>query len=412
MGRLCVSLPVHEQPLVVFDQLENFRAFLPDDTQIVLHLSRSLGVDPADVAPLLPEGVYVNPRSHESAWGDIAFIHNDNLKFAYASLEPFDHVVLHASNDMYVRPGAEAYISSAVAGTHDLRTSDAMSWAEGAVGHRDPTLRAMVSDAGGDPDAIFAGQVEGSFYDAELFREMLSIIDRHWTPGTGERFPREELFYPTLAHALCPSGPFVTPLLLSDAPVGALPISPAMIAGLIDGTYAENPAPGPATVYDFSQLYAVKRVPRSLHDPLRTYIRALSHATGRRLRTPPPFSARGFIGLALGTDIARDPALLSSWLSTFTADDDATLAILLDPSDEPLATTVIRAARQAGSEAPGAADLILATASPGTFEEAALRYAINVVLLPDDTPSPPPWLDAVPRFSPASASHLRFMMSV
>lgn len=408
--RLCVSIPVHEQPLVILDQLENFRAFLPADTQIVLHLSQALGVEPAAVGPLLPDGVYVNPRSHATAWGDIALLHNDNVRFAYDTLEPFDYVLLHASNDMYIRPGAEGYVPGAQAGVHDLPTSADMDWFHGPIAHRDPVLRAMLADAGGD--RVLGGQVEGSFFAADLFRDMLEIMERRWAPGAGEAYAREEIFYPTLAGALA-TGPLVNPLLFSDTPAARQNVTPALIAGLIDGTYAEDPdrpdrGTGATRMYDFDHLYAVKRVARVLHEPNRVFIRALTSATGRRLRIDPPFEARRFVGLALGTDVASDPSLIRAWLGVFGAGDDATLAIHVDPYDRALADAVVAAAAEAGSETPDAGDLTLVTGLAGSFDEAALRYAVDVLWRPDDAETPA-WLNAIPLFGPASAGHLPFM---
>jgi hypothetical protein len=408
--RLLVSIPVHEQPPVVLDQVENLRAFLPADTQVVLHLSRALGVDPAEVAPLLPEGVHVNPVSHATAWGDIALLHNANVRFAFDALEPFDHVLLHASNDMYIKAGAEAHVAGAQAGVHDLVCSPDMDWLHGPVAVRDPVLAAMLADAGGGP--VLGGQVEGSFFGADLFAAMLEIMERRWSPGEGEAYTREEVFYPTLAGALA-TGRVVEPIVFSDASAFRQDVSPAIVAGLIDGTYREDPdrpdrGTGASRMYDFDHLYAVKRVGRTLHDPQRMLIRGLAHARGRRLRVAPPFSARGFVGLTWGSDVIADPALLRAWMDVFGADDDVTLAIHLDPGAVALTEAVVAAVADAGGDEPGGADLALVTTWPGSFADAALRHAVDVVFRPDDAETPK-WLDVVPRLGPGAAGHLRFL---
>jgi hypothetical protein len=285
-----------------------------------------------------------------------------------------------------------------------------MDWHHGPIGHRDPVLRAMLADVGGD--AILGGQVEGSFFAADLFREMLEVMERHWRPGEGEPYAREEIFYPTLAAHLA-TGPIINPLLFADTPAARQSVSPTLIAGLIDGSYAEDPArpdrgTGRTRMYDFDHLYAVKRVDRTLHDPNRTFIRALGRATGRRLRIDPPFEAGDFVGLAFGTDVVSDLALIPSWLSEFAAEDDATLAILVDPADAGHVDAVVAAAAIGGSEAPGAGDLALVAAPAGSFAEATLRWAINVLWRTDGAETPA-WLDAVPLFGPASRGHLPLM---
>ncbi|MBM3268774.1 MAG: hypothetical protein FJZ01_14125, partial [Candidatus Sericytochromatia bacterium] len=45
--RLAISIPVHEQPAVVLDQIANIRHFAPD-ALVVLHVSRNFEVRSAE----------------------------------------------------------------------------------------------------------------------------------------------------------------------------------------------------------------------------------------------------------------------------------------------------------------------------------------------------------------------------
>jgi hypothetical protein len=392
--RICVSLPVHEQPAVIFDQVENLRSFFGPDTLVVLHLSRSLGVDPADLAPLLPDGVHVNPRSHATEWGDIAHLHFDNLRYAYDELDPFDHVLLNASNDLYVRRGAPERIASAQWASHRNALTPDYPWAQAAPAHRDAMLAAILADLGDDA-TIFGSQVEGTFFAADLFREMLERIERRFRRGEGEHYAREEIYFPTLAAHLCPETPADPLIYVADFCNGPA-VSPAVIFGLADGTFAH----GAGT------HYGVKRVARRLHDPNRQLIRAVSRGGGpRRLTLNPGFPAKGFIVLAFAADILNEPSLIRTWHATFDAGDDATLAVFLSEREARMLPTLIDLLQDGGTAAPGAADIALITAMPDSFEQAALRWAAHALLRPADAPTPA-LFDDLPIFGPANAGEL------
>jgi hypothetical protein len=399
--RLCVSIPVHEQPAVILDEVENLRAFLGAETQIVLHLSASMELDPAEVQPLLPEGVYANPVSHRTAWGDIGYLHIENLRFAYAHLDPFDHVLLQASNDLYIRPGAPAVIAAHQAGYHARPVTAETAWAQAGPAHRDPRLAAMLADLGGGHGVVGA-QVEGSYYAADLFAEVLERIGRHYqgpSPGD-EAYAREEVYFSTVATPLL-TGPRGEHLVYADGLTTGPDVSPAVIFAIFEGVLA-----GEWTEED---LYAVKRVPRELHHPHRDLIRGLTRAQRpRRLAVPRTFEAKAFLTVALATDLVRDPSLVAAWHATFTDQDDASLVVALDPADEWLLPELVDALHAGGTGGPGAADVVLDTVAPGTFAEASLRANAHVVLRPAGEVAPPVLDDAL-LIRPEQAGELRYL---
>ncbi|MCW2994086.1 MAG: hypothetical protein JWQ18_1581 [Conexibacter sp.] len=398
--RLCVSLPVHEQPAVVLDQVENLRSFLGAQTQVVLHLSASMALDPAQLAPLLPDGVHVNPRSHVTQWGDIAHLHLDNLRFAYDHLEPFDHVVLHASNDLYVRPGAPERVAATQAGYRLMPFAADTGWAQAGPAYRDPHLAAIVAGLGGDGQ-LYGGQVEGTFYAADLFAEMLERIARHYTgPRPGDEvYNREEVYFHTLAEHLR-TGERGAHLVYADVLTRGPAVSPGTIYALLDGTLAGG--------YVMDDPYAVKRVPRELHHPNRDLIRALSRANGPRLAPPRSFEAKSFVALALAADVLTDTTLIPAWHATFGAADDATLALLLLEDQEWTLPSLVDALDAGGTGAPDSADVVLVTARGGSFEEASLRYTAHAMLRPAGLLAPP-LFDDLPVLSPDRASELPYL---
>ncbi|MCW3004577.1 MAG: hypothetical protein JWQ20_3875 [Conexibacter sp.] len=67
--------------------------------------------------------------------------------------------------------------------------------------------------------------------------------------------------------------------------------------------------------------------------------------------------------------------------------------------------TLIDVVEDAGTAAPGAGDIALITATPGSFDEAALRWSTHALLRPADAPTPPLFGD-LPIFGPANAGEL------
>jgi hypothetical protein len=354
------------------------------------------------VQPLLPEGVHVNPVSYATTWGDIAHLHLSNLAFAYDNLEPFDHVVLHASNDLYVRQGAPEHIARTRAGFARRLVRPDQAWAQAAPACRDPQLAAVLADLG--VSEIYGGQVEGSFYEAGLFREMLDRIGRHFDgTGGGEVYNREEIYFPTLARHLMdgePGGQVVFVDVLARGPE----VSPAVIYGVLDGSLAG--------VWIGEDLYAVKRVPRVIDHPNRVLIRGMTRtvAGGRRLPVPRTFAGKAFVALAFAVDVLTDGSVVRAWHDAFGPDDDATLAILLDESDGFALPELVDALEAAGTTGPDAADVVLVTTREGSFEEASLRWTTDAVLRPEGAQAPPLYDDR-PIYAPERAGELRFLMA-
>jgi hypothetical protein len=401
--RLCVSLPVHEQPAVILDQVENLRAFLGPQTQVVVHLSASMGLDPAAVQPLLPDGVHANPVSYETAWGDVGYVHLSNLRFAYDHLDPFDYVVLQASNDLYVRAGAPAQIARHQAAYGYIEVGPDTAWAQGPPALRDRQLAAIVADLGPD-GRILGGQVEGSYYAADLFREVLERIDRHYTgPGEGERYVREEVYFPTVADALL-TGPRGNQLIYADSLTRGPAVSPAVVYALREGMLAG--------AWTQESLFGVKRVPRVLHDPVRDLVRAIARTEGAapRLAVPRPFAAKTLLVATPAEDVLTDPTLIPAWHATFTAQDDATLVIVMRPENAWELDLLVRVVQDGGTGAADAADVVLDIQAEGSFAEASLRHNAHAVLRPRGQGTPPVLDDAL-LFATDQADELRYVLA-
>jgi len=266
--KVCVSIPVHECADVANDQIRNIRAAYGGDAIVVLH--RSMHYRPPekvygarDYNLYDKEGVFVNPASLPTEYHHgLVHVHNANFRYA-ASVAEFDVFVLHASNDLYVRKGAASHVASVrnACMLREVRLPSWWGWSEAALS--DPELREIMRYMG--LDTVYSTQPEGIFFEKDVFREMVSIIDRRFEYGRGPRLPREELYYSTLAPKLADSLS-ETPLVWSEVTVG----------GTIDRDVVRrirNQKPTPSETYDLRQIYAVKRVERDYDDPLRRWIR-------------------------------------------------------------------------------------------------------------------------------------------
>jgi hypothetical protein len=366
MARLCISIPVHEQLIVVFDQIDNLRAFLPADTIIVLHVSQSF-CDAQVVANMMPEGVYVNPTQLQTEWGDVMPQHHSNFRFI-REIETFDYFVIHASNDMFVLPGAAEYIATADMGVqqHHLQPP---------VEHE--PLRRMATDIGAG--GIFHSQTEGTWYRSDLFAEMVEIIDKYWPANSDMKAP-EEYFYPTIASTLDASMTLPYIHVETHFEYASHLVSPGLINAIRHRRFYQNIQNNVAYYaalkgedltasheVDYQNVFAVKRIPREYWHAFRVQVRAITREQQpKRLRFP----VRGtepaaFQILTFSGEAIADETLLRGYRNVFSADDDVLLLVWVQES-------------LAGDELP---KLLEASTKAGLDDVDAPR--VEAVVLPD-----------------------------
>lgn len=276
--KICISIPVHERPDVIYDQIVNMKKFLgTQNVAFVLHISKSYK-EPWLKLPFRKyhyeniENVFINPTSFPTQKGNLVHIHNSNFKFAKQEI-PFDYFCLHASNDMYVRKGGDSYIQEKEYGIHQAPTSPEMPWKQAIHAHQDRDLLKMMRHL--KIETIYGTQPEGIFFTSELFEEMQTVIDQFYSFENSTFYCREEIYYSTLIQK------WVTkvhpPLLYSE--LCRKKVSEKLIEEINRGNLKEpetdHNGVGQYKLYDFSNLYAVKRVPRKYSHPLRRQIRSL-----------------------------------------------------------------------------------------------------------------------------------------
>jgi len=272
----CVSIPVHEEPKVILDQVLNIFKFLGDKTLVVLHLSKGFdfkGILNKDFSFLALDNVAINPFKLPTARGNLVHIHNSNFKFAKTNFD-FDFFLLHASNDMYVKHGGGGYIISVKNGINQQPTSKELNWKQSKMAHEDIELKNIMKHLGCDD--IFGTQPEGLFFQKEVFNEMVDVIDKFFMFGRNEHYCREEIYYSTIIKKF--TNDIATPLLYSE--LCRKKIDFKLINSINQGNYKEEEIDdngiGKYKLYDFDNIYAVKRINRKYNDGLRKQIRSLN----------------------------------------------------------------------------------------------------------------------------------------
>lgn len=198
--KIVVSIPVHEKKDVVIDQIENIKRYIYKPI-IVLHISKEFynneGGNFQEIEEL--EDVYINSIHYSVGWGNIAHVHISNFNYI-SNITDFDYFLLHASNDMYIKPQIEDYIKQYDAGfcRRILRYEKTMWW-PCQKAHEDLFLKEIMQDHG--IDEIVATQVEGSFYKKKIFEKIINYIGIEDISGD-EIYTKEEIYFSTIAYAL------------------------------------------------------------------------------------------------------------------------------------------------------------------------------------------------------------------
>ncbi|MDM9645101.1 hypothetical protein [Rhizobium sp. S163] len=280
MTNVLFSLPVHEMPAIVRDQIENINYFCPGAT-IVIHIS-------AGAAALEDEfrrqcdfpNVLINPSSYETRWNEGIFhTHVSNYLYALERGVAFDRIVLLSSNELLVKPGLAEYMSKFAMGSHVQIYDLAADWG----GFRtdvasDRSVRKFVASLG--LTSYFAGQAEGQFFNERIFARIVRVFVENF-PMAPCGFNSEEVIPPTVAASLSMAGVnYAHPITFCDYST-AIRMTPELIDQIRAGkgaVYAQrvprsmrSPHIGVST---FEGIFSVKRVPREDCE-LRRYVRGL-----------------------------------------------------------------------------------------------------------------------------------------
>ena len=193
---LYISIPVHEKPEVIVNQMQNFARYLPE-AKVVLHVSKDAKFSVNELEDILKKAnishALVNPTQVETKWGSIIQAHLANIRYIIQQGDA-EKVIFHSSNDMLIMDGLSEYLQDKKNIFHLRKcTSDSLWWVS----------RKAVKDfsvSGFFKDKLYASQIEGSMYDISLLKSLVHNIDNRDLILDSEFFyPREEVIFSSFA---------------------------------------------------------------------------------------------------------------------------------------------------------------------------------------------------------------------
>lgn len=198
MTKILFSLPVHERPDIVKNQIENINYFCPD-SKIIIHVSAgSLALLDEFKRNCQFDNVMINPQSLPTIWSaGIMHTHVSNFLYALEQKIDFDYVVITSSNELFVRHGLEDYISKYEIGSQTEVYDTATDWGvfREDFFKRDDMQNFMKAL---NLPTFFGGQTEGQFATRNAFMQVAKVYTDNFAFGP-IGFPIEEVVLPTVA---------------------------------------------------------------------------------------------------------------------------------------------------------------------------------------------------------------------
>jgi len=279
------SLPVHESMDVIVDTVKNINKYSPEN-YIIIHVNPDFIEFAAKKLESFPN-VFINPEQLSFSWGQsLLAIHSSNFQYAKSLSIEFSYVCLFSSNQMFVTHGFNQHVKNFSAGVQILPAKT--HYKKTLVSN--PRFKAFMKR--NKLSSIYKGHWEGSFYSLELFETLTNAIEKFYDAGTHE-LHLEEFVYPMLIKKLCKKEDISSPACYME--IGVHPAlekvslriielirqrSPKLvIKGKISASKAANFKRlvfNNRHIYQCrSQLFMIKRVDRTMDNPIRVFINNL-----------------------------------------------------------------------------------------------------------------------------------------
>lgn len=257
------SIPIHEKPEVVIDQIINIKHFNADCC-IVFHVSKGFCFDSdylseEDFLKYLEEmdDVLVNPKRLRSGYEDIIQCHISNYRYASEQIQ-FKYIMFAASNELFIRQGLLEDIERFDCGpSRRSAVNEQSTWIQEKRALLDDELKHYLSEK--SIDKIYSGQFEGSFMRKEMMEQISNAIESFYDyKKMSIRYAREEFYFHTLIAAFYPNAAIREENTTYMDWANDLRISVADIINL---------------KHNHEGKYSVKRIPRLINDEVRAFIR-------------------------------------------------------------------------------------------------------------------------------------------
>jgi hypothetical protein len=162
------SLPAHEKPQVLIDQIQNLNKFNKHfSVLIVIHLSQRFNLTDEDLQSIASQpNVLLNPERLITGFmdGSLYEAHLSNISFLYSNQIQFSHIIFIASNMMFVRK-MKKITSDFIGSSHDAVTH--RGWFQAWMAVRDNNINKF---------QLYGCQIEGLFISKKLLDKMLPYL--------------------------------------------------------------------------------------------------------------------------------------------------------------------------------------------------------------------------------------------
>lgn len=257
MSKIIFSLLIHEQPIVVLDQIINILKLNPD-SKIVLHCNLNF-IDANDFSleSLMSlvandERIIVNKNRLKVGWGNIIQAHISNFEFV--SSYDFDYFYFISSNELFLKKNVSDFISNYDFGC-ECKSSNNWHYYESMLNDLQFMNYLKMKNY-----SIYYSQIEGSFYSKKIMKKIVDEINSFFKSDNNSFFyPREEVFYSTIACNMFNDMRRYNGVLCKIRWEGKILFTSISSAKKI--------------CYGSFRFYSVKRVDRHIDNYLRYYIR-------------------------------------------------------------------------------------------------------------------------------------------
>lgn len=276
---LCISLPVHQAPLVVRGQLENIARCCPNSV-VILHVAMGALEFRAELIKIAKEFPFVelNPISYPTAWGGIMHVHLANYLFALNRGIDFEYFMIEASNSLFFRPLNFDYVRN-----HEMLISpvrlEYVKWSFLERMQKDSSIQGLCSDL--NIKHLYYSIPEGCCFSKPLIDKMMGhIFSRYQYDLFAEAYPAEEVVFASVGLSLTQN--FSNSLCLGHYHG----LASEDLIQLVKQVRQRNDYPIPDTPwhgfsesndinypkYYYQYFYSVKPFPRDAKDPARQFV--------------------------------------------------------------------------------------------------------------------------------------------
>jgi hypothetical protein len=262
--KILFSVPVHENNLVVEDLIKNIQKYVKHPL-IVLHTNSSF-TDFDETIPQRYNNVYVNPTKFNhvkftSTFGILAsnFHLTEQIDYDY-------HCIFH-SNMMFIKHGVEEYFNGTDSSYYSMNMKDDQ---RSNIMIENTNILSLITK-----EEILNNFAEGTHCRKEIFQSLIEWVEQYEAFLTWPHGHIEEVVVPTLCYALSDKSKMVRSAMALCTNVGDYDGGPS-IDTVKEFLKKDNQAPNQdGEMLDTNNVFFIKRVRRSLDDPLRQFINEL-----------------------------------------------------------------------------------------------------------------------------------------